>query len=171
LRKDPDAAVSVQPVKVRGDLRAQHDAIVNAARADKSKATALGHVYERLLVDDLTPGTSKGFRMESAAGDKTRISDHGVHEFTLEGDLPPGQQTGGKSGGKAAGKLSDKKLDQLWRDLLAVTPGANKPRDEAILTLPTLSPNAEHQLLKMASAYEQLTGRRPSIIVRETAVP
>jgi hypothetical protein len=153
---DRNARVFVQHEEVRSDLRAQHDAIVNAARKDRSTAKALGHVYERLLVDDLTPGSGKGLRMYSDAGDKTRVSDHGVHEFTLEGD---------------AGKLSSGKLDQIWRDLLAVTPGASKPRNEAIVTVPTLSPASERQLVKMAHAYEQLTGHRPTIIVRETVRP
>jgi hypothetical protein len=149
----PDARVSVHRAKVRSDLQAQHDALIAESTKEGSDNKALGHVYERLLVDDLTPGAKKGFRMESDAGDKTRKSDHGVHEITLEGDMSSG------------------KLDQIWRDLLAVTPGDNKPSNTAIVTVPTLSPTSERQLVKMAFAYEQLTGRRPTIIVRETVVP
>ncbi|SDW52773.1 protein of unknown function [Amycolatopsis xylanica] len=147
---DPNARVRVFKGKVRSDLQAEHTALVaELETADRKKAAELGHAYERLIGEDVTRGGDAP-RMRSDAGDKTRVSDHGVHEFTVEGEI------------------SDGKLDQLWRDLLTPTPGASKARDTALLTVPKLTPTSGTRLAKMAAAYEALTGRRPLIIVRET---
>ena len=55
-------------------------------------------------------------------------------------------------------------LDQLWRDLIG-------NRDQALLTVPTLDTASEARLAKMAAIYEEVTGRRPRITVRETVKP
>ncbi|MEV4319595.1 DUF4157 domain-containing protein [Actinocrispum sp. NPDC049592] len=149
LRHDPHARVGVSAKKVRGDLQAQHDALIAELKADKDKAQKLGHVYERIIAEDITRDGGD-LRQRSEAGDKLRISDHGVHEFTLEG------------------KLSDGKLDQIWRDLLTPTMGSTQPRDYATVTVPQLSKESGQRLARLAAAYEELTGRRPTITVRET---
>ncbi|WP_370941803.1 hypothetical protein AB5J62_22100 [Amycolatopsis sp. cg5] len=147
---DPNARVRVFKNEVRKDLRAEHAALYAELQANPDKAKELGHVYERMIGEDLTRGGNAP-RMRSDAGDKLRISDHGVHEFTVEGEI------------------SDGKLDQLWRDLLTPTPGARVARDTALLTVPKLTPDSGNRLARMAAAYENLTGRRPLIVVRETA--
>ncbi|MFD8498408.1 DUF4157 domain-containing protein [Amycolatopsis sp. NPDC059657] len=149
-KPEPDARVRVFKNPVRRDLQAQHKALHDELKANPGKAQELGHVYERLVGEDLTRGGDAP-RLRSDAGDKLRVSDHGVHEFTVEGEL------------------SDGKLDQLWRDLLTPTPGASVARDSAMLTVPELTPDSAKRLAKMAAAYEELTGRRPMILVRETA--
>jgi hypothetical protein len=151
VRTDPQARVGVFKEKVSPAQRAKHDELVQRIKEDPSKAAEAGHEYERELAKDITPGDAEALRLRSEAGDKPRISDHGTHEFTVEGEL------------------SDGKLDQIWRDLLTVSPGASGPRDLAIVTVPRLSDKSAERLAHMAAVYEKLTGRRPMITVRETA--
>jgi len=142
---DPDARIGVFQEEVRGDLKTQHDELVkilNDPATTQQQKAAAGHVYERLLAGDLTEGTDV-LRLVNEAAEKTRISDHGAHEFTVEGTI------------------SDGKLDQLWRDLIG-------NGDHALLTVPTLDAASEARLAKVAAIYEEVTGRRPRISVRET---
>jgi hypothetical protein len=60
-----------------------------------------------------------------------------------------------------SGRLGDGKLDQLWFDL--------NERGVVDLTVPSLSPEAESQLARLAGEWQKLTGRSPLILVRETA--
>jgi hypothetical protein len=81
-------------------------------------------------------------RLTYNAGGKERITDVGVIEATTEAGL------------------GSRKLDQLWSDLVE--------HNRAALTVPELTPAAERKLGQLAAIYEQLTGRRPLITVRET---
>jgi hypothetical protein len=81
-------------------------------------------------------------RLTYNAGGKERITDVGVIEATTEANL------------------GSRKLDQLWSDLVQ--------HNRAALTVPELTPAAERKLGQLAAIYEQLTGRRPLITVRET---
>jgi hypothetical protein len=81
-------------------------------------------------------------RLTYNAGGKERITDVGVIEATTEAGL------------------GSRKLDQLWSDLVQ--------HNRAALTVPQLTPAAERKLGQLAAIYEQLTGRRPLITVRET---
>jgi len=101
----------------------------------------LGHSYERSLAEDLNPG-DRPLRLRSTAGGKGRVTDVGVHEGTVEANL-----------GSA-------KLDQLWSDLVE--------RNEVMLTVPELTDVSARRLAHMAAVYEQFTGKRPNITVRET---
>jgi Domain of unknown function (DUF4157) len=60
-----------------------------------------------------------------------------------------------------AGALGDSKLDQLWFDL--------NEHGSIDLTVPMLSSAAEDQLARLAGEWQKWTGRKPLILVRETA--
>jgi len=143
-RTDPKARVGVFKQPVAGRLAAENQqitAVLTNPKAGRQERAAAGHPYERMIGSDLTP-QGAGTRERHSAGDKPRIGDEGIHEITVERDL------------------SDTKLDQIWRDLVA--------RDTALITTPTLSPSSAKDLSKLAAIFEHVTGRRPSITVRET---
>ena len=148
LRKQPRARVAIYKAEVAKKFRAEHDALILRLKNGESPQ-AIGHEYEQLIKKDLTRDTGVQ-RWTSTVGDKTRVRDYGVHEFTIETDL------------------GDAKLDQLWRDLQTPYPGAKEAASEIMLTVPSLSKEGEVRLAKMAAIYEHLTGHRPRIKVRET---
>ena len=102
---------------------------------------AYGYSFEASVAEDLIPGGGKA-RLTSHEADKGRIGDVGIHEATVATPLDSG------------------KLDQLWRDLVA--------RDQVMLTVPELPESSARTLGHMAAIFEKLTGKRPSITVRET---
>jgi len=148
LRKQPEARVAVYKTEVAKDFRAEHDALMQRLKNGESPQ-AIGHEYEQLMKEDLSRDASV-LRRTSTVGDKTRVSDYGAQEFTIETDL------------------GDGKLDQLWRDLQTPIPGAKEASNEILLTVPRLSKKGADRLAKMAAIYEHLTGHRPKITVRET---
>jgi hypothetical protein len=138
--------VRVFQERVPERLRAERDrleAILTDPNATPDQRRDAGNAYERLLSGDL--GEGKNTPMRSSEGDKLRIGDEGVHEFTIEGQNEP---------------FGGSKLDQLWRDLVA--------RNQVMLTVPSLHPIAEMQIRQLAAIWEQVTGRRPLIIIRTT---
>lgn len=104
----------------------------------------IGHDLERALRDDVLAGSK--YRVTHQAGDKTRHGDIGAYEA------------------KAKTELTSEDLDQVWRDL-------NNPvrRNTAHITMPRIGQNSVDALARMAAMFERLTGKRPTIVVREYA--
>ena len=148
FRKQPEARVAFSKAGVAKNLRAEHDALLQRLKNGESPQ-AIGHEYEQLIKKDVTRDTGVQ-RWTSTVGDKPRVRDYVVHEFTIETDL------------------GDGKLDQLWRDLQTPLPGTKEASNQIFLTVPRLSKEGEVRLAKMAAIYEHLTGHRPKIYVRET---
>ena len=149
LRTNPNARVVVLKERPVSRVRQAHDDILSRLRPGNEQA--LGHEYEEVIGEDLAEGGGD-LRLITQAGDKKRISDLGVHEFTIEKEL------------------SDGKLDQLWRDLQTPNVGGTQAANRILLTVPKLTQDSADRLAKMAAIYERLTGRRPHIFVRETAL-
>lgn len=104
----------------------------------------VGHDAERALREDVLAGSK--YRETHQAGDKTRHGDIGAYEV------------------KAKTQLSSADLDQIWRDLL--NPGRNHT---AHITMPSIGDKSAKALARMAATFEKLTGKRPTIVVREYA--
>lgn len=148
LRTNPNARVVVLKERPVSRVRQAHDDILSRLRPGNEQA--LGHEYEEVIGEDLVEAGGD-LRIITHAGDKKRITDLGVHEFTIEKEL------------------SDSKLDQLWRDLQTPNIGGTQAANRVLLTVPKLTQDSADRLAKMAAIYERLTGRRPHIFVRETA--
>ena len=148
MRKNPNARVVVLKERPVSRVRQQHDDIL--ARLTPGNEQALGHEFEEVMGEDLVEGGGD-LRLITQAGDKKRITDLGVHEFTIQKEI------------------EGDKLDQLWRDLQTPTTGGTQAANRVLLTVPKLTEESANRLRKMAAIYEQLTGRRPAIFVRETA--
>ena len=134
-----------EPVPARlQPTHAQLETVLLDEDAGQAARAAAGHGYERVVGQDIAPGG--GARITGTLADKPRIGDIGIQEATVEG------QTKG---------FSSNKLDQLWRDLI-------NNNSAAIVTVPSLHPNAEMQLRQMAALWEKYTGTQPLIIVRTT---
>ncbi|MGC0417008.1 DUF4157 domain-containing protein [Embleya sp. AB8] len=100
-----------------------------------------GHDFERALKEDLLGGGT--YRERHEAADKPRIGDIGSYEAKHMTDL------------------GSEELDQVWRDLVA--------RDRAVVIMPKAGDGTIKNLALLAAQFEKMTGRRPTIAVRETS--
>ncbi|MFF7245660.1 DUF4157 domain-containing protein [Embleya sp. NPDC008237] len=105
-------------------------------------AQSRGHDLERAVKEDAGLG-GVTHRQRHDAGDRPRIGDLGTYEI------------------KNVAELGSKEYDQVWRDLVAY--------DEAHIIMPKAGPHTIDNLALMAALFERMTGRRPTIAVRETS--